>query len=49
MTTYLELKRWHDMDPPDADEKARDAAISALQGAGNPFVRDPGLANSIAH
>ncbi len=49
MTSYLELKRWHDMDPPDAEERARDKKIEALQGEANPFVSDPALADTIAH
>jgi len=39
------LLNWNREDPPDADERARDAAVRRIQGNSNPFVSDPGLAN----
>jgi len=35
---------WHTQDPPNADELARDDAISKFQGNHNPFVTNPKLA-----
>lgn len=37
------LFRWNLEDPPDDRERARNAAVAALQGKGNPFVDDPDL------
>jgi deoxyribonuclease-1 len=34
-------KRWHRLDPPDAEEQARNARIEQLQGNRNPFIDDP--------
>lgn len=41
------LKRWNAMDPPDEEEKARNARISLLQGTRNRFIDDPSLANQL--
>jgi len=41
------LRAWHDADPPDADERARNDAIEALQHNRNPFVDDPDLVGRI--
>lgn len=35
------LRCWHEEDPPDAEEKTRNAAIAAKQGNWNPFVERP--------
>ncbi len=35
------FKQWHQMDPPDADEKARNEKIFSLQGTRNRFIDDP--------
>jgi deoxyribonuclease-1 len=35
------FKQWNLMDPPDAEEKARNDKIAALQGTRNRFVDDP--------
>ncbi|MDX1452955.1 MAG: endonuclease [Oleiphilaceae bacterium] len=47
MTNVPELKRWHELDPPDAAEQARNRAIAALQGESNPYIDDPKLADSL--
>lgn len=39
-----QLIAWHESDPPDSRETARDAAIERIQGNHNPFVRHPELA-----
>lgn len=36
-------KKWHQMDPPDAEEKARNEKIASLQGTRNRFIDDPVL------
>lgn len=36
------FKQWHQMDPPDAEEKARNDKIASLQGNRNRFIDDPG-------
>jgi len=41
------LKRWNQMDPPDEEEKARNARISMLQGTRNRFIDDPKLADQL--
>lgn len=41
------LLHWNREDPPDDAERARDAAVQRIQGNRNPFVANPGLANSI--
>jgi deoxyribonuclease-1 len=35
------FKQWHQMDPPDAEEKARNDKIASLQGNRNRFIDDP--------
>jgi deoxyribonuclease I len=41
------LRQWHDDDPPDAQEKQRDAAIFAIQDNHNPFVLKPALVDEL--
>jgi deoxyribonuclease-1 len=41
------LLRWHRADPPDAEERRRNAAIADLQGRRNPFIDDPVRADSL--
>ena len=36
------FKQWHQMDLPDAEEKARNDKIASLQGNRNRFIDDPG-------
>jgi deoxyribonuclease I len=36
-------KKWHQMDPPDAEEKARNDKIATLQGSRNRFIDNPEL------
>ncbi|MFP6848359.1 MAG: endonuclease [Pseudomonas sp.] len=36
-------KKWHQMDPPDAEEKARNDKIAGLQGTRNRFIDNPEL------
>lgn len=36
-------KNWHQMDPPDAEEKARNDKIASLQGTRNRFIDNPEL------
>jgi len=38
------LKRWHRLDPPDAEELRRNNAIEKIQGSRNKFIDRPGLA-----
>ena len=40
-------KKWHQMDPPDADEKARNEKIAALQGTRNRFIDNPELVEQL--
>lgn len=35
------FKQWHELDPPDAVEKARNEQIASLQGNRNRFIDDP--------
>lgn len=41
------LKKWHKMDPPDAEEKARNDRIATLQGSRNRFIDNPALADEL--
>lgn len=36
-------KKWHQMDPPDAEERARNDKIATLQGTRNRFIDNPAL------
>ncbi|PKM25525.1 MAG: endonuclease I [Gammaproteobacteria bacterium HGW-Gammaproteobacteria-13] len=36
-------KKWHQMDPPDAEEKARNDKVASLQGTRNRFIDNPEL------
>lgn len=40
-------KSWHQMDPPDAEERARNDRIESLQGTRNRYIDDPGLAEQL--
>jgi deoxyribonuclease-1 len=40
-------KAWHRLDPPDAEEKARNDKIEALQGTRNRFIDDPSLVDQL--
>lgn len=40
-------KAWHRLDPPDAEEKARNGRIEALQGTRNRFIDDPSLVDRL--
>lgn len=40
-------KRWHQMDPPDAEEKARNDKIASLQGSRNRFIDKPELVDQL--
>jgi deoxyribonuclease-1 len=40
-------KRWHQMDPPDAEEKARNDKIASLQGSRNRFIDSPELVEQL--
>ncbi|OEC34597.1 deoxyribonuclease-1 [Pseudomonas cuatrocienegasensis] len=42
------LQQWNRMDPPDAEEHARNEKIGALQGTRNRFIDDPALADQLA-
>ena len=42
------LRRWHERDPPDAAERARNDAVYGVQGNRNPFIDDNTLADRIA-
>lgn len=41
------LKKWSAMDPPDAEEKARNDRIEAIQGTRNRFIDNPGLIDTL--
>ena len=41
------LRRWDGADPPDDVERARNAAIEAVQGNRNPFIDEPGLVSRL--
>ena len=40
-------KKWHQLDPADAEEQARNDSIEKLQGTRNRFIDDPGLADRL--
>ncbi|WP_137819996.1 endonuclease [Pseudomonas sp. 2FG] len=40
-------QRWNRMDPPDAQEQARNAQIETLQGTRNRFIDDPAAADQL--
>jgi deoxyribonuclease I len=40
-------KKWHQMDPPDAEERARNDRIESLQGTRNRYIDDPGLVEQL--
>jgi len=42
------LKRWHEDDPVDADERARNNRVADVQTSRNPFVDHPGLVDRIS-
>ncbi len=41
------LKQWNRMDPPDEEEKLRNARIAQLQGVRNVFIDNPQLADEL--
>ncbi|MBY0413814.1 MAG: endonuclease [Bdellovibrionales bacterium] len=41
------LKKWHHLDPVDAEEMARNTAIEKLQGNRNPFIDHPEYVDAI--
>jgi deoxyribonuclease-1 len=41
------LRRWHNLDPVDANETARNELIHKVQGNRNPFIDYPGLVGQI--
>jgi len=43
------LLKWHQQDPPDDAERARNDRVEALQGNRNPFIDQPDLAGKIWH
>jgi deoxyribonuclease-1 len=40
-------KKWHQMDPPDAEEMARNNKIASLQGTRNRFIDNPELVEKL--
>lgn len=40
-------KAWHELDPPDAEERARNDRIDALQGTRNRFIDEPALVDQL--
>ena len=43
-----QLKQWNEMDPPDAEERARNDKIAAIQGSRNRFIDNPSLVDQLA-
>lgn len=41
-------KRWHQLDPVDDDERARNEAIGLIQGNRNPFIDNPELIDRLS-
>lgn len=41
------FKAWHRLDPPDAEERARNDRIEVLQGTRNRFIDDPSLVDQL--
>ncbi len=41
------LKRWHQQDPPDKTERARNGRIEKHQGTRNPFIDNPKFAEKL--
>lgn len=41
------LRSWHQQDPVDADERARNTGIERLQGNRNPYIDRPELVNHV--
>ena len=42
------LKKWHEEDPPDREERRRNALIEKVQGTRNRFIDQPGLADRLS-
>ncbi len=45
----VHLRRWHELDPVDSDERSRHEKIYKIQGNRNPFIDDPDLADRITN
>jgi len=43
----IDNQQWNELDPPDAEEKARNDLIEQLQGTRNPYIDDPDLAKQL--
>lgn len=41
-------QQWNQIDPPDAEEKARNDKIATLQGTRNRYIDDPSLAEALS-
>jgi endonuclease I len=41
------LRRWHEMDPPDAEERARNDLVFGIQGNRNPYLDHPEFVSAI--
>ena len=35
------LRKWHEMDPPDATERLRNDVVFSIQGNRNPYIDHP--------
>ena len=46
-SNFAFFKEWHQADPPDAIEKARNQRIKQAQGNDNPFISQPSLVDSL--
>jgi len=41
------MKKWHQEDPPDAEERRRNDLIARYQGTRNRFIDDPKAADAL--
>ena len=46
-SNFAFMKEWHQADPPDTNEKARNQRIKASQGNDNPFISQPDLVTTL--